>query len=116
MRSRTSHPSRRAFTTLRSLPALGLAAALLSGCAGGWRNGAPPGAGAATTAAPAAAAPAGAPQATADGVVFRWKGGGSSVALAGEFNAWNTSADALVKQADGSWQIVKKLEAFLAAD
>ena len=44
-----------------------------------------------------------------DGSAFVWKGEGGTVAVAGEFNAWNTSADPLTKQADGSWKLVKKL-------
>src|SRR5207253_2876275 len=39
-----------------------------------------------------------------------YHGSGNSVAVAGEFNAWNTSADPMTKQADGSWTLVKKLE------
>jgi len=46
----------------------------------------------------------------AEGVTFVWKGEGASVALAGEFNGWNTSDDPMTKQADGSWTITKKLE------
>jgi 1,4-alpha-glucan branching enzyme len=111
-----------------------LAAALsLTGCAGGWRNGPPaghsagtpaslvPGGSAAIAAAPATAAkppaakpaakPAGAaPAAGADGVTFTYRGDGGSVAVAGEFNGWNTSADPMAQQADGSWTLVKKLD------
>ena len=72
---------------------------------------------AAATAAPAAA-PVAAPAAggagttaTADGAVFRYSGAGGTVAVAGEFNAWNTSADMMTRQADGTWQLVKKLNA-----
>ncbi|MBI5710741.1 MAG: isoamylase early set domain-containing protein [Candidatus Eisenbacteria bacterium] len=93
------------------------AAVALSGCAGGWRGGTPPGSaqapGVAAGAAPAAKGTAGAPgatQASAAGVTFVWKGEGGSVALAGEFNGWNTTADPMTKQADGSWTITKKLE------
>jgi 1,4-alpha-glucan branching enzyme len=101
----------RSFTRV-STPALLLL--LLAGCAGGWRN-TPPGteaSGSATTVAaatPAGAAPA-ATSATAEGVPFVWKGSGNSVAVAGEFNAWNTGADPLAKQADGSWAVTRKLE------
>lgn len=105
----------------RSLPLLALLLTL-TGCAGGWRGGVAPaqwadGAGgggaavAASTAAPKAASPGvkrGVP--SADGTTFLWKGEGGSVAVAGEFNAWSTSADPMSKQADGSWKLVKKLE------
>lgn len=102
--------------TFRCLAALS-AVSLLAGCAGGWRGGAPPaewaGSPATATAAagPAGAAAAGAAgtHATADGAVFVWKGEGASVSVAGEFNAWSTSADALQKQADGTWRLAKKL-------
>ncbi len=64
-------------------------------------------------AAPAAAA---APSAggkgsigTADGAVFRYTGAGNSVNVAGEFNSWSTSADAMKKGADGAWVLEKKL-------
>ena len=98
----------------RTIPTalLGLAL-LLTGCAGGWRNGAPPGMeGAAAPAAPTVTArPAPVATATeAEGVTFVWKGEGESVALAGDFNAWSTTADPLKKQADGSWTLTKKLE------
>jgi len=93
------------------VPALVVLAAVLAlplgGCAGGWRNGVEPGA------APAQAATAGAattPQASADAATFTYKGDGGSVAVAGEFNGWNTTADMLTKQPDGSWKLVKKLE------
>ncbi len=103
--------------TLRFLSAIVLLP-LLAGCAGGWRGGAPPAEwsdtpGAATAAAgpagTAAVANAGGTHATADGAVFVWKGEGASVSVAGEFNAWSTSADALQKQADGTWRLAKKL-------
>ena len=84
---------------------LGLAMSM-TGCAGGWRGDVAPGA---AVAAPVAKATP-APGAGADGVTFVWKGEGGSVSLAGEFNGWNTSADPLKKQADGSWTITKKLE------
>jgi 1,4-alpha-glucan branching enzyme len=88
---------------------LGLAM-LLTGCAGGLRGGAPPGAaGGAAPAAPAAKAAAVA-KAAAGGVTFVWKGEGASVALAGEFNGWNTTADPMTRQADGTWTLTKKLE------
>jgi 1,4-alpha-glucan branching enzyme len=103
--------------TLRSLAPLFLLP-LLAGCAGGWRGGAPPAewaADAATSSAPASVAgPAGAAagtHATADGAVFVWKAEGSIVNVAGDFNAWSTSADPLKKQADGSWMLEKKLAA-----
>jgi len=89
---------------------------LLAGCAGGWRGGAPPAEWAATPGATSAPVSLGAPasgaqgtHATADGAVFVWKGEGASVSVAGEFNAWSTSADALQKQPDGSWLLEKKL-------
>jgi 1,4-alpha-glucan branching enzyme len=47
---------------------------------------------------------------TADAAVFVYKGSGSAVAVAGEFNGWNTTADPLAKQANGSWSVTKKLE------
>jgi 1,4-alpha-glucan branching enzyme len=93
----------------------------LAGCAGGWRNGAPPGTeraaapavAAAPAARPAAAAPAtatgGGTRETADGVLFVWTGGGNAVNVAGEFNAWNTGADPMAKQADGSFTLLKNL-------
>jgi 1,4-alpha-glucan branching enzyme len=61
----------------------------------------------------AAATPAAATTASstisADGTVFRYKGVANSVNLAGEFNSWSTSADALTKGADGVWTLTKKL-------
>lgn len=103
----------RPLTTLLLLP-------LLAGCAGGWRGGTPPAEWAAEGVAPAPAA-ASVPSAgsaavagthaTSDGAVFVWKGEGSSVNVAGEFNAWSTSADPLGKQPDGSWRLEKKLAA-----
>lgn len=96
----------------RSIAALVLVP-LLAGCAGGWRGGSPPAewatAGAAGSAA--ATAPATGTHATADGAVFVWKGEGASVNVAGDFNAWSTSADPLAKQPDGSWRLDKKLAA-----
>jgi hypothetical protein len=59
-----------------------------------------------TPATPSAAGPV----AAADGVAFTWSEGGSSVNLAGDFNAWSADADPMVKQADGSFRLVKKLE------
>ncbi len=89
---------------------LGLAMSM-TGCAGGWRGGVAPGAGTATASPVVAAAPtAGGTAAGAEGVTFVWKGEGGSVSLAGEFNGWNTSADPLTKQADGSWSLTRKLE------
>ena len=119
----------------RSLLLLASLAVLLSGCAGGWRHGPPAGyagpgtpatlvpggAPEAAAAAPAVAAtpaarPAGAAKAagagtaeTKDGVRFVWTGGGGSVAVAGEFNAWSPTADAMQKQADGSFALLKPL-------
>ncbi len=86
----------------------GLAASLvIAGCAGGMRNAAP---GSSSDAPAQSSAQAAAPAAmTTDGSEFVWKGEGGTVAVAGEFNAWNTSADPLTKQADGSWKLVKKL-------
>ncbi len=89
---------------------LGLAMCTIS-CAGGWRGDVAPGAATAATAAPALKpAATGGTTAGAEGVTFVWKGEGGSVSLAGEFNGWNTSADPLKKQADGSWTLTKKLE------
>ena len=112
---------------LRACLSLAMITVVLTGCAGGWRNGAPAGTNAmAAPAGAAAAAPAkvkgtakdGAKTAAAatttavasDGARFVYKGEAKSVNVAGEFNAWNTSADALTKQADGSWVLVKKLD------
>ncbi|MEY4010356.1 MAG: hypothetical protein RLZZ93_1048 [Actinomycetota bacterium] len=93
----------------RLVVALALLAPLV-GCAGGWRNGVPPQwAGEGATAAVASPATTAAPTASADGVTFRFTGAANTVHLAGEFNAWSTSADALTKAADGSWSITKKL-------
>ena len=77
----------------------------LPGCAGGVRNAPAQGAaaGLAQTTPAVAAASTGAAR-------FVYKGDGNSVAVAGEFNAWNTSADPLAKQTDGSWLLVKKLD------
>jgi len=88
---------------------LAMAALVLSGCAGGWRNGPPPGTDTGSASASAATAAGGA-TASDVGVHFIYRGEASSVSLAGEFNGWNATADAMTKQADGSWQIVKKLE------
>lgn len=86
------------------------------GCAGGWRNGAPPEAALAPAAAvtssrsiPANATPASATQPTPDGALFVFTGAATSVHVAGEFNSWSTSTDALVKQTDGKWTLKKKL-------
>ena len=86
-----------------------LAIALLTGCAGGMRNGATGDAAGMAPAQTSGTSAAAASAATTDGTVFLWKGEGGTVAVAGEFNAWNTSADPLTKQADGSWKLVKKL-------
>ena len=101
---------------MKSLLPLCIALALLiptAGCAGGWRNGTP------IEAAPTLAATASAPSAkgafaktttvTSEGVAFVYTGAAKSVNAAGEFNAWSTSADALTKQADGSFALVKVL-------
>ena len=96
---------------------LGLAMST-TGCAGGLRGDMAPGAAVAppvVQAGPAPAPGAGTPAvggttAGAEGVTFVWKGEGGSVSLAGEFNGWNTSADPLKKQADGSWTLTRKLE------
>jgi 1,4-alpha-glucan branching enzyme len=85
-----------------------------SGCAGGWRNGAPPGAPETSPATPTSTTTAYAEvpsrtTVTADGALFVWKGGGGSVSLAGEFNAWNASADPMARQPDGSWTLSKPL-------
>lgn len=86
------------------------------GCAGGWRNGAPPQAATSAAAAPMAkaipAANGGAvsgTHVTPDGVVFAYSGAATSVNVAGEFNSWSTSADPLTKQGDGTWSLKKKL-------
>src|SRR5512141_1130490 len=104
-------------TFLRSIAAVALVP-LLAGCAGGWRGGSPPAEWAVDAAAGSAPVPVGAPasgaagtHATTDGIVFVWKGEGNTVTVAGEFNAWSTSADALKKQPDGSWLLEKKLVA-----
>jgi 1,4-alpha-glucan branching enzyme len=94
---------------------------LLAGCAGGWRGGVAPAQWAAgtpqtaTTAAAFAAAPAVSgdakgTHATADGALFVYRGEGGSVAVAGEFNSWSTSADPMKKQGD-SWTLAKALPA-----
>ncbi len=89
---------------------------LTTGCAGGLRDGTAPLAGSGARAAPAApkassdAGGADATRATADGVRFVCRAGGSTAAVAGEFNAWNATADPMTKQADGSFVLVKKLE------
>jgi len=92
------------------LASIALLAAASSGCAGGWRNGPPPGSAAPTATAGAAATPRAAGASAADGVRFVYKGAGNSVAVAGEFNSWNTSADPMAKQADGGWLLVKRLD------
>jgi 1,4-alpha-glucan branching enzyme len=60
--------------------------------------------------APASPTPAAAAAGNADGAVFTYSGGGAAVSVAGEFNAWDMAADPMVKQADGSFRLVKKLE------
>ena len=91
----------------------------IAGCAGGWRGGVAPAqwadATSASSAAVAVAKPAAggsgtAARTSADGTRFVWKGEGTSVALAGEFNSWSTSADPMTKQPDGSFALTKKLE------
>ena len=83
----------------------------VAGCAGGWRNGEPTlGTTAATPSARTTPAVAAA-RSMADGMVFKYVGAGNTVHLAGEFNAWSTSADPLIKGADGTWTITKKLAA-----
>ena len=62
----------------------------------------------------ASATPAGkgkAPVQTPDGVLFTFAGAATSVALAGDFNAWAVAADPLTKQADGTWTLTKRLAA-----
>ncbi|HYM79821.1 MAG TPA: hypothetical protein VEY91_00245 [Candidatus Limnocylindria bacterium] len=49
------------------------------------------------------------PHVTPEGVVFTFAGNASTVHLAGEFNRWSTNADPLVRRADGTWSIVKRL-------
>ncbi len=97
----------------RAFRSLALVALLLPalGCAGGWRNGVPPQWAGDDVASPTAtaAAPAAGSAVSADGVTFRYKGEGNAVNVAGEFNSWSTSADALTKGADGTWSITKKL-------
>ena len=89
-------------TLARGLAALVLIAVM--GCAGGWRN--EPAAVTSTGVPQAAATPA----ASAEGTKFVYKGDGGSVAVAGEFNSWNTTADMLTKQSDGTWSLVKQLQ------
>ncbi len=102
---------------MRSLRFLPVLVALLSlvGCAGGWRGGVVPSkwadgssaASAPATETPAAKRTGGA--ATTTGTTFTWSGEGASVALAGDFNEWSTSADPMAKQTDGGWKLVKAL-------
>ena len=64
-----------------------------------------PGSGGATSATPAAG-----PRKEAEGWRFSFSSpGAGSVALAGSFNDWSTSADPLVKGENVLWTIVKKL-------
>ncbi len=110
MRSAPSTSTFSAVSSARFTGAAFFAIVLLAGCAGGVRNGAT--GDAAGSAPPQAVKAAASATATAtDGTEFTWKGEGGTVAVAGEFNAWNTSADPLVKQADGSWKLKKKLPA-----
>jgi len=92
--------------------ALGLA----TGCAGGWRNGPPAGEADAALIGGSAAAPnqaggGSSPVTTAGtaGVTFGFAGAAQSVNVAGDFNDWNTGADPMVQQADGTWKLDKKL-------
>jgi len=94
---------------------LALGTVLLAGCAGGWRHGAAPGAATAPAGAPAAHASAPAPAtrgpvAGGSGVTFTYQGPANTVALAGDFNDWSTSADAMTKGAADTWTLTKKLE------
>jgi 1,4-alpha-glucan branching enzyme len=69
--------------------------------------------------APPGAAPAASPPAvigkavppaiTPEGVRFTFAGPATTVALAGEFNAWSTTTDPMTRQSDGTWTILKKL-------
>jgi 1,4-alpha-glucan branching enzyme len=83
----------------------------LAGCAGGWRNGAPPSAASAgaATAPAAAGAKAGGPVVAADGVTFTYQGEAGTVNLAGSFNSWSTSADPMQKQGADTWVLKKPL-------
>ena len=108
-RTAPSTPTFDSLSCARLLAPAVLAIALLTGCAGGMRNVAT---GDASQSSPPQASGKAAASATVmapDGTEFMWKGEGGTVAVAGEFNAWNTSADPLAKQADGSWKLVKKL-------
>ena len=102
--------------SIRSMVPRVAAAALaiaLGGCAGGWRNGPPPGyeesSSVAATTSGASAPRAAATVNASDSARFTFKGEASSVALAGEFNAWSPTADPMIRRADGSWTIAKKL-------
>lgn len=103
---------------LRGAPALALGLLILvSGCD---RTRPLPGSepivssGGGAAAAPAPSAPATAaakgPRKVEGGWMFTFSDpGASSVALAGSFNNWSTSADPLAKGSDGVWSIVKDL-------
>ena len=49
------------------------------------------------------------PRKVENGIEFSFKGTATSVALAGDFNSWQTDADLLKKDKNGTWRIVKKL-------
>jgi 1,4-alpha-glucan branching enzyme len=89
---------------------------LVAGCAGGWRDGRPPGEPPVAATAPGATASAAgsvrldATGVTADGVLFVYKGSGNSVAVAGEFNGWNTTADPMTRGDDGAWTLTRRLD------
>ena len=107
---RTPSPSTfHCISSARLLAPAVLAIALLTGCAGGLRNSATGDAAGSAPPQTSGKAAASATVMATDGSAFVWKGEGGTVAVAGEFNAWNTSADPLTKQADGSWKLVKKL-------
>lgn len=109
MRYAPNTPTFSSIPSVRPITAAVLAIALLAGCAGGVRNGAKGNAGGPAPPQAPATATASTTAMSSDGTEFVWKGEGGTVAVAGEFNAWNTSADPLAKQADGSWKLVKKL-------
>ncbi len=83
----------------------------LAGCAGGWRNGAPPGEPAASAAAAPAADSKNATHVSGDEVTFVYRGTASRVNVAGEFNSWNATTDPLGSTSDGTWTLTKKLAA-----
>jgi 1,4-alpha-glucan branching enzyme len=96
--------------TRAGVAALSMFVALgIAGCAGGWRNGAPPGASeSASTASATTTASGGSTSATADGATFVWSGGGNEVFVAGEFNQWNPTAEKMTKDG-GKWKLTKAL-------